>query len=287
MITHGRESSANQTADGSAGVYGLRIHGAVDSALLVPLQPHSGWPALTVSTLLREEEEGDERIGDERAELALLDGERAVIQRSDRTATFVVRSDPDDGRIIHPFLTAVGTIFAWWNRRHTFHGGAFLTNRGAWGVVGDRGAGKSSMLAALALAGYPVLADDLLVISGRMVLAGPRCVDLRPGVGEALGVKDSLQSVRGGERYRLAFERTKPEAQLRGLVVLTWSDGMRVRELRAGERLERLAQYSCAPPRDPAGLIEIAELPAWELGRPRSLGSLQPAVDRLLAIAAH
>ena len=49
--------------------------------------------------------------------------------------------------------------------------------RSSWtaarGLAADRGVGKSSTLARLALDGIPIVADDLLVIDEIVALAGP------------------------------------------------------------------------------------------------------------------
>ena len=224
------------------------------------------------------------RIGLDRAEIGLLEGEQAVVDRAGRTATFLALSLPDDGRLLHPFLTAVATVFAWWEGHVAIHGGAFATEAGAWAVVGEREGGKSSTLAALALAGRRVLADDLIVLSGETVLAGPRCIDLRPGVSEALEVETRVRAVRGGERFRLVQRPVEPECPLCGWVSLTWSERLEVRALSPGQRLDRLRASSSVPPPEPRRLMDLAKLPAWELSRPATLSSLEPAVDRLLSL---
>ena len=57
---------------------------------------------------------------------------------------------PEDGRLVHPVLATVGAVFAWWRGDVVFHGGAVVIGDGAWGLLGERGTGKSSLLAGLA-----------------------------------------------------------------------------------------------------------------------------------------
>jgi len=192
----------------------------------------------------------------------------------------------DDGTLVHPFLTAAAVIFAWWDGRHAFHGGAFVdpTAR-AWCLLGDRASGKSSTLASISLTGLNVLSDDLIVIDGRDVLAGPRCVDLRPDAAAELGVAARASPVRGGERLRLALPPVPaPAAPLHGWVFLTWADALSLRRLRPSEWLDRLAQHRSTSSDYSPSLLDLAGLPAWELRRPRRSDSLEPAVERILAL---
>jgi hypothetical protein len=262
------------------------MRGVEDARMLVAVPGDTPWPLVTIHWRQSDQTGGPDRIGDRRADVELLDGERAVIERTARRATLLARSPADDGRLVHPFLAAVGTIFAWWNGQDALHGGAFLTEGGAWALLGERGAGKSSMLAALHLAGHPVLADDVIVIAGGAALAGPRCVDLRPDAVHALGVADRVETVRGGERFRLVQPEVQPQAPLRGWIALSWSERVDARPLTPAERLEHLAAHSAFPPQQPGGLVGLAELPGWELTRPRTPASLEPAVDRLLDLCS-
>jgi hypothetical protein len=256
----------------------------VDERLLVALPRDTPWPLVTVSWRQADDIGAGDRIRADYAEVELPEGERAVIERGNRRATLLARSPVDDGRLVHPFLAGVGTIFAWWHGHAAVHGGAFMTRAGAWVLLGGRAAGKSSMLAALHLAGRPVLADDLVVIADGVALAGPRCVDLRPDSVDALGVGGSVEPVRGGERLRLAQREVAPQARLCGWVALSWSERIEARALGPAERLERLAVHSSFPPRDRTSLIRLAQLPGWELSRPQVPTSLEPAVDRLLGL---
>ena len=231
--------------------------------------------------------ERPERIGRQTADVALLHGDRAVMDRDARTATLLTPAPTDDGTLVHPFLTAAAVIFAWWDGRHAFHGGAFVDSATrAWCLLGERASGKSSTLARISLAGLDVLSDDLIVIDGREVLAGARCVDLRPDAAAALGVAARASPVRGGERLRLALQRVPAVLPLHGWLFLTWADAVSLRRLRPSEWLDRLAQHRSTSSAYSPSLLNLAGLPAWELRRPQSLASLEPAVERLLDLLA-
>ena len=219
------------------------------------------------------------------ADVELLYGDRAVMRRNARTATLLTATPEDDGTLLHPFLTAAAVIFAWWDGRHAFHGGAFLDPaKRAWCLLGHRASGKSSTLAGISIAGLDVLSDDLIVIDEREVLAGPRSVDLRPDAAAALGVAARASPVRGGERLRLALPPAPAAAPLHGWLFLAWADAVSLRRIRPSEWLDRLAQHRSTSSAYSPSLLDLAGLPAWELRRPRTPGSLEPAVERLLAL---
>jgi hypothetical protein len=166
----------------------------------------------------------------------------------------------------------------------TLHGGAFVDDRGgAWAVLGDRGAGKSSLLASLALAGRDVVADDLLVLDGGDCFAGPRCVDLRPDAVAELGL-GALPSVRSTERRRLVLAPCPGRFALRGCIYLEWGERVAAEEMTPGEHLGPLTAQ-----RRVAGLganieqlLGLSGLPAFRLRRPRGHGSMDATRDALI-----
>jgi hypothetical protein len=176
-------------------------------------------------------------------------------------------------------------VFALWHGHEAFHGGAFVTPHGAWALLGDRGAGKSSLLAGLAIAGQKILTDDLIVVVDDVALAGPRCADLRESALVPLELDGRTEPVRGGERHRLRLSPVEAEVPLRGWILLSWGAGLNVRALEPGERLRRLTAQRNGPGAHPTRLLELARLPAWELERPLGWESLEPAVRRLLDVA--
>lgn len=210
------------------------------------------------------------------------------MRRDARTATLLTAEAEDDGRLVHPFLTTIAVVFGWWDGRDTFHGGSFVDSSGrAWGLLGERTAGKSSTLAHLSLAGLVVLSDDLLVVEGGKALLGPRCVDLRHDAARALGVASRAVSVRAGERLRLALHEAPPAVELHGWVFLTWGDSADVRRLGPGEWLARVTAHSSTPTGSAPSLLELAGTEAWEITRTRGWDSFEPAVQRLLDIIGN
>ena len=100
---------------------------------------------------------------------------RLLLERKTVRLTVLADSRLPDADLGAPLCRGPpAAVFARWRGLETLHGGAFVDDRGgAWAVLGDRGAGKSSLLAALALAGHEVVADDLLVLDGGDCFAGP------------------------------------------------------------------------------------------------------------------
>jgi hypothetical protein len=263
------------------GAYGLRFVGVSEDELLVRLDPSSTWPVLRVALESRVEPAPKDVIGEQTASVGLVNGQRALLDRRAGSAVLAGGGTVDDGRLIHPFLTVVATVFAWWRGHDAFHAGAFMADGAAWAVLGGRESGKSSQLAALALQGLSVLTDDLLVVTGLTAFAGPRCVDLRPDAARALGLADRTETVRGGERMRLRGRGTSAEVTMGGLVFLAWGPGPVLRPLRPAERLERLTAQMSFPARRQSAALQMAELPGWELRRPREWRSVEGAVGLL------
>jgi hypothetical protein len=257
------------------GAYGLELKGLTAHELLVPI-PKGKWPLVEVHPEPARAVAKPTRIGRDRARIALGGGEYVLIARQRRSAAFATDPDADEGRLIHPFLSTVGSVFAWWHGHEALHSGAFVVGDGAWALVGAGGSGKSSLLAGLALADYEILTDDLLVLNGEIAFAGPRCVDLREAASEALGLEGHTEPARWGQRERLRLGPVKPELPLRGWISLTWGGSLRVRELGAAERLERLSAE-----RNTGRLLQLVRLPAWELTRPDDWRSLEVAVEVL------
>ena len=187
-------------------------------------------------------------------------------------ATFGGAAAPTPDEIVHPHLGMLGAIYAQWlPGRMGFHAGAFIGGERAWAVVGGPEDGKSTLMAALAMAGLPVLGDDTLVLEGVRCLPGVRCIDLRLDAAAHLGPSGTL-TVRRGARERLVLTKPPGEAPLGGWLFLNWADEVAVRELRTPERIARIARCQGWHRRgvtDPAELLEVAALPAWELTRPR------------------
>lgn len=200
-------------------------------------------------------------------------------------------SPPPPHALVHPLLTVGISVHARWRGDVTLHAGAFETRSGAWGVMGEREAGKSSILAALAVRGLPIVADDLLAVDGMDVWAGPRCVDLRPDTAPRFRDARLMGVVGGRPRFRLSTPPGRARLPFGGFFVLGWHDDNRVvvEPMRPQERLQWLYQQEYIrlfgwP--DPAKHLSLLTLPAWSVRRPADWGATDEVLGRMLEIAA-
>jgi hypothetical protein len=265
------------------GAYGLRLRGVEEArALLVPARKH--WPALELVACVGPSPEEPEQVTDEHAELTTRTGGRIAIDRGRRRAVFTLPEPVSAAALVHPYLAPAAAVVSRWLGRESFHAGAFVLDGAAWAVLGERASGKSSTVAALALRGHEVLCDDMLVLDDAAVLAGPRSVDLRPDAAKAIGAGERLGVIGSRERWRLSLPASASRPKLRGLVFLEWGEQVEAAPLPASLCLAGLLHYRgvrLSSP-DPALLLELAALPAWQLRRPLGWESLDPALDLLL-----
>jgi hypothetical protein len=215
--------------------------------------------------------------GDDTIDLSFESGWGIRLMREPATATFLVSERVGDDELVHPYLAPAAMHFATWLGHGAFHGGAFVQDGRAFGVVAERTGGKSTTLAHLTDRDVPVLVDDVLVIANGNALAGPRCIDLRP---EAAHHR-SLSSVRSDERRRLTLPPIEPSFPLAGIFTLEWGDALSVERLAPSDRLVALARH-CRREVARKSLLEISQLPVWRVTRPRNLASLEKICDRLL-----
>jgi hypothetical protein len=270
-------------------VYGLDLLGLPTSPWLArALDPD--YPKVTVHCEDRaptELETGPPRIDEHGARIPLGDGRAVLLDRDERSATYVGR-DIEAGELAHPYLGRVGVVFGRWAGREVFHAGAFLHDRRAWMLLGTAGAGKSTMLSLLLSRGATVLADDISVTDGDAMFAGPSCLDLRrPAHDPTL----RAHRVRGGTRWRIGFEHPPCRVPLGGWVFLEWGDRTAVDPV-PDRLLPRLASCRLRTDlrSDPLVLLSLATLPAWRLTREREGDRAGASVDALLETlhdAAH
>lgn len=227
-------------------------------------------------------------LGKDRIVLADRHGSALRMRREPADVVLDIPDAISARALVHPILAVPLSLLARWRGYVTLHAGAFHAN-GAWGVLGDRTAGKSSMLAALAARGVPIVSDDLLVIHEGFALAGPRCVDLRPDVTERFPSADSLGVVGGRPRFRLSTPPAPARTPLRGFFVLEWT-ASRTPELAPIGMQDRLKllygqEYmGLVGAADPRKIVELVGLPAWRLRRPRDWDATSGVVDRLLEL---
>jgi hypothetical protein len=249
--------------------YGYRIAG-IEGGGALALRGAEAWPELSVSVGTGSPDPSRSVVLGEHRALIDTAAARLVLEREPVRLTVLSPNGLPDADLVHPCLWPPAAVFARWRGLETLHGGAFVDDRGAaWAVLGDRGAGKSSLLATLALAGHVVLADDLLVLDGAECFAGPRCLDLRPDTVNVLGL-GSLPSVRSTQRSRLPLAPCDARFPLRGCLYLEWGPSVAAEPLNPAEHLGRLTGQ-----RRIAGLganveqlLSLSGLPAFRLARP-------------------
>lgn len=266
-------------------MYGLRIDG-VDSPRLQAVPPE--WPLLTVVRELGENA-GPEAPGRvvrtaNGVRVWIADGGSVDLEQSTLTVRIRTREPVSDDAVLHPYLALPCALAGRWLHRLSLHGGAFMRDGGAWLLLGDKGGGKSSTLAAVAAHGLPSLSDDILIVQEGALFAGPRAVDLRDEAAALLG-GEPLGVVGARERWRIDPGPVPPVTELGGVIHLAWGDDIAVTELAAADRLPALMGHCVFPPDAGEGiaLLDLAALPTVRLERPRRVEAIGECVDQLLA----
>lgn len=193
--------------------------------------------------------------------------------------------------LVHPVLTVPISILARWRGDLTLHAGAFYANGRAWGVVGEREAGKSTTLAMLAERGCPLLADDLLVLDGGVVRAGPACIDLRPDAAKRMADARYIGEIGGRDRYRLTAPPGPARAPLGGFFLLGWDEeaGVTVERVPTGEALRVVyaQEYiGLMGPGDPRKIVDLLGTPMWRVRRPPSWARGEETIEAILTVTA-
>lgn len=274
-----------------AAAYGFRVAG-VDHGGWLALRDVADWPVLTVRVAAGQDlGPPGSQLDEDRASVRTPSG-RLVLHRADRTITVHAGDSVGGAELVHPALSPAAAIFARWAGMETLHAGAFLAGDGgeAWAVLGARGAGKSSLLAALAMDGAEVMVDDLVIIDGGDCFAGPRCLDLRPPAAEALGLGSELRTVRSTQRQRFSLGDAPARARLGGFIQMVWGDRTAWVPLRPAERLRELMDHRRVATlgADPSHLLALVDLPMLRVSRAPSwegLGEFAAELQRFIASA--
>ncbi|NND02653.1 MAG: hypothetical protein HKN91_07690 [Acidimicrobiia bacterium] len=264
------------------GAYGLRLAGDVPNSQLLT-EVVDGAPIVTISRRIGVSEPPnvvDEAV----ATVPLINQGGIELNRADRSAVITTPEPITDDELAHPYLAPIAAVHSHWLGRAAFHAGGVVVDGKAWGVVGVREAGKSTMLAALDSAGIVVLADDLLVLEGEKAFSGPRTLDLRQEAADHFGTTRDLGVAGARERWRLDLEAAPPFAPLAGWIVPQWGD-----ELRVWREPGAAAAHHIAPARSVGGIaispeafLMAAARPAVVFERPRDLNGLAAGVEALL-----
>lgn len=256
----------------SLGAYGFRLRGMEAAGQWLNQAP-ADWPDLTIRQRLGANTEST-TLGSDSAEVALVDGRSISLRRTPAEACYVGESELSLAEVIHPFLAPAASVHAEWQGWIPIHAGAFYVNGGAWLLLANRVGGKSTTLAALAASGVPVLADDLVVLRGSRVMAGPRSVDLRqPGPFDAT----DLGKVGERRRWRMSLPSVVPEAPVVGAISLKWSTMSEVRPLSAADRSQAM-KSALSMSVSPRLFLTTLAIPAYEIRRSRG------AIDQTLRL---
>ncbi len=227
-----------------------------------------------------------EFVDDSRARIRSLPGGWVDLDRCGRTSTMHLPRTPAPSEIAQPYLASTALVAAHWAGMPAFHAGAFVAHGKAWAVLGYKGAGKSSLLAALAQRGVPVLTDDLLIVSARLQgLAGPRCIDLREEAASVLGVGCAIGVVGGRERWRVRLDQVAAEVPLSGWIQLDWGEPD-IRSVPPAERVNVLFASLALrdEPPEPGALsrlMALFALPMLRVRRPRNLEGIDESANEL------
>jgi hypothetical protein len=282
-----RGSDNTVSTNPELGAYGLRLRGVNGAErLLVPSE--ASWPLLDIRIETGDATVERDRFDTEFAQIRLRTGGSVSIERKSGRTTFTVPVPLSPDELVHPYLAPVAAVTAHWHGRESLHGGGIALRGGVIGVVGDRLAGKSSLLAALAARGIDVVCDDMLVVEDAHAFAGPRTIDLREDAADALGLGEDIGVAGARSRWRVRLGPVPPRLRLAGWIFLDWAERVEVTRVPASETLQRLLRNRGirVPPLDPAYFVQLGAMPAWEVKRPRSWSAVPDVVDAVLDVAA-
>ena len=212
------------------------------------------------------------------------------VRRSPAQVELVLPNAVSVEAIIHPIATTPLALLASWRGDATIHGGAFVHAGRAWVVCGRRGAGKSTLLAAIARRGSQILADDLVVVTGGRVLAGPSSVDLRPDAVARFPEARSMGVVVDRTRHRLATEGAPASAELGGICLLEWCENARpaATQMTTAEKVDLLHSQHYAGrlgPPSAKNVFDLLEHPMWKVTRRRSWSSTDATIEAIFALS--
>jgi len=257
----------------------LTFEGLCAEALLDPLP---GTPVIRINQARPSAPIEPRRLDENGIVVATGARDRLLMQREPAVATLIAETAIGPDELVHPYLAVVASVFSWWAGGVSFHAGAFVLDGRAWALLGDRQGGKSTTLAWFHRMGIDVVADDLVVVDEGRALIGPRCIDIRPQTATFLG--DDVESVRGGDRYRLRLPPMVANPWLAGWVVAREGTSESIKPVPPRDRLGLLtANLSVRrPPVGPGQLLDLASLPMWQWNRPLQLTSLRTSAATLV-----
>lgn len=190
--------------------------------------------------------------------------------------------------LVHPVMTFVGAVVASWTGRLSFHAAAVVIDGRAWLLLAHPGGGKSTLAACMRARGHAVLGDDLAVLDGCTVLAGPRSADLREEAAAHLAAGRLHRGLAGRERWRTDLGAAPHEAPLGGIVTLDWADGFSMRRPGVAERLGILATFDALGRGAvrPSAFLDLLDVPVYQIRRPSDWSGLDATLSSVEDVAA-
>lgn len=278
---------------------GVRVLGGDPGGLLDA--PPDVAPVVTVERQHDPDVSEPEPVFDEaRLSRRLLHGGRIDIDRDTCRAVVTTPFEIDDRDLVHPYLAPVGAVWARWSGREAFHCSAAVWHGRVWGILGEREAGKSTLVAWLATHGVSIMTDDLLVVDvvdgAPVAYAGPRSVDLRGPTAERLVADEvvaatDLQEVRqrGGPRHRMRLDDVPWQVPLGGWFILGEGPHVQMQSVPVTERLRVLADHRTVRLEltDGAQWMDLATLPTFRLDRPRRWRAMDDVLGALTEVASR
>jgi hypothetical protein len=268
------------------GVYGLELRGLVTrESLLRPVIKDA--PLVSVERDAGLPIPGGNAVTTNSAHVLLQGASgHACVSRHPLRVQFNVPDADDDAGLVHPYMALPAAIINRWFGRLAFHAGGFRVCDKGFGVLGQKGAGKSTLMAMLHLEGVEIVADDVLVVDKRTMFAGPASLDLRRDAAGRLGIGTPLGVVGQRERYRVQLPTGGPvSAEVHGWIVPAWGEQLRLTELSARDRLttlhRNLALFDYGP--DPESMLDLVALPMWRFERPRDWANAHATAQELIA----
>jgi hypothetical protein len=269
-------------------VYGLALEHLPPAAADLCGAPCDEAPVVSVEIHPDSPYDGDidVYVDDDRATLRMTEGWVEIVRHPRAAIRYHVSRPLTAEMLVHPYLAFPAAVVNHWLGRVALHAGCIIVDDVAVAILGTKGAGKSSTMAAAARAGYEVLADDLLIVDGGEAMVGPRAIDLRADAAAEFGGR-YLGVIGARERWRIALPPARvSSAPLNAVVMLGWGEPMGARPLPMPERVGPLLA-SCALGDGwiaPKAALELFQTPTWEVVRPRSLERIDDVVSLIASL---
>jgi hypothetical protein len=220
----------------------------------------------------------------------MVNGYSVRLDRHVRSIRLAIDDRELNESILHPWLALALAVALDWEGGFSLHGATIGVGGVAWGLLGAKGAGKSTTVAALAARGVDVLSDDSIALRDGVALAGPRHLDLRRAAAVAFPDARPIGRVALRHRWRLPLAPVPPELPFAGFVVLEWGPRFSVAPVPVPERLSHIgnARLVDLPATDGPNLLNAMSLPMLRVCRPRVMSQLDASTTALVdALQSH